>query len=122
MSYNLLRPVALFTNTSMTTDQTSVAVEIKNQDNVGIQITWSGTPEGDFSVQISSDHMQDIEGNITVPGHWVTIPLDPAISATGAPDDAYIDLNQMSAQYVRLVYSVTASTGTMTAIAVAKGV
>lgn len=122
MAYNLLRPVALFSSLSMATSQTSRAVEIKNQDNIGLQVTWAGAPTGAFSVQISSDHIEDIEGNIQVAGHWVTLPLSPAVTASGTPDDAYIDLNQMSAQYVRLVYTAASGAGTMTALAVGKGV
>lgn len=122
MAYNLLRPVTLFSAQSMASSLTSTAVEVKNQDNVGFQLHWTGSPTGTFSVQVSSDHMQDIEGNITVPGNWITLPLSPGIVASGAPDDAYIDLNQLSAQYVRVVYTAASGTGSLTAIAVAKGV
>lgn len=122
MAYNLLRPVTIFSAVAMTANRTSVIVEIKNQDNIGVQLHWTGAPTGDFSVEISSDHQQDAEGNVTVAGNWVTLPLSPAITATGGADDAYIDLNQMSAQYMRVTYNFTSGTGSLTGIAVAKGV
>ncbi len=122
MSYNLLQPVHIIMAQSMSTSITSAAVEVRNQDNVGIQLHWTGTPTGAFSVQISSNHKEDIEGNIQVAGDWVTLPLSPAISASGSADDAYIDLNQMSTMYMRIVYTRTGSTGTLDAYVVAKGI
>jgi hypothetical protein len=122
MAYNLLKPVAIFTATAMTSSLTSVIVEIRNQDNIGIQLHWTGAPVGTFTVQISSDHLQDAEGNVQVPGNWVSLVLSPAITASGTPDDAYIDLNQMSAQYVRVLYNFTSGSGTLSGLAVAKGI
>lgn len=122
MSYNLLLPVHVITTTSMGATITGDPIEIKNQDNIGIQLHWTGTPVGAFSIQISSNYRQDIEGNVQVTGNWVTLPLSPAITAAGSADDAYIDLNQMSAMYMRIVYTRTSGTGTLDAYVVAKGV
>lgn len=122
MAYNLLKPVHFLSGQSLATSFTSSAIEVRNQDNVGIQLHWTGAPVGVFGVQVSSDHMEDLEGNIQVAGNWVAIPLNPTVSASGSGDDAYIDLNQISAQYVRLVYTRTSGTGSVDAIAVAKGV
>ena len=101
---------------------TSSVVEIRNQDNVGIQLSWTGTPVGTFAVQISINHAQDASGNVTVAGDWVTLTLSPSIAAAGTPDSAIIDLNQMSASYIRVVYTRTSGTGTLNAYITAKGV
>lgn len=122
MSYNLLRPIHLISAQSMTSTITSSAVEIRNQDNTGIQLHWTGTPTGNFSVQVSADHFEDAQGNIVVPGHWVTVPLNPPIAAVGSPDDAYIELNQTTAAYMRVVYTASSGTGTLDAFVTAKGV
>jgi hypothetical protein len=122
MAYNILRPVSLLTNQSMATDITSSAVEVRNQDNIGIQLSWSGTPTGDILVEISSNHVQDAEGNITTDGNWVQLPLNPAITASGSSDDAYIDLNQMTAQYIRVKYARTSGDGLLSAIVVGKAI
>lgn len=122
MSYNLLLPVSAVVAGNMSSSITSSVVEIKNQDNIGIQLHWTGTPTGSFAVQISSDHREDINGNVQVAGNWVSLPLSPAITASGSADDAYIDLNQMSAMYLRVVYTAVSGAGTLSALVVAKGV
>jgi hypothetical protein len=132
MAYNLLFPVTIFNTVSMTTNQTSLvimnsgntpsALNIFNQDNIGIQLDWTGSPVGTFAIQISSNRKQDDFGNVTFPGTFVTLPLSPAIVATGTPNTAYIDLNQESAHFLQIVYTATSGTGTLTGIVVGKGV
>lgn len=122
MSYNPLGPVNVLTAGDMSSSITSKTTSIKNQDNVGIQLHWTGAPTGAFDVQISSNHDEDAQGNIIVAGFWVSLVLNPLILAIGAPDDAYIDLNQMSAQYVRIVYNRASGSGSLGITVVAKGV
>jgi hypothetical protein len=124
MSYNLLKPVTLFVtgNTSMAGSLTSDVVEIQNQDNIGVQLHWTGTPAGSFAFQVSSDYREDAEGNVQVAGNWVPLTVSPAISASGSGDDAYVDFNQLSALYMRVVYTRSSGSGTLTGIIVGKGV
>jgi hypothetical protein len=122
MSYNLLNPVHIVVAQSMTGNITSAAVEVKQQDNIGVQLNWTGTPTGTFGVQVSMDYYQDLEGNIVNPGNWTALPLNPAILATGSPNTAYIDLNQLSTPYVRVTYTATSGTGTLDAFVNGKGV
>lgn len=122
MSYNLLNPVHIIIAQSMTGNITSAAVEVKNQDNIGVQMNWSGAPVGTFSFEISMDHYQDPEGNIVVPGNWTTLNVSPTITASGVPDTAYVDLNQLSTPYIRVVYNFTSGTGTLNVFVNAKGV
>lgn len=122
MAYNLLAPYKFVEAVSMGASITSSAQEVKLQDNVGLQLNWTGSPVGTFSVQVSMDHLQDNLGNILVAGNWVTLTLSAAIAAAGSADSAYIDLNQISAPYVRLVYTRTSGTGSLDAFIVAKGV
>lgn len=122
MAFNLLYPVHVINAASMATSLTSAIVPVSGQDNIGFQLHWTGAPVGTFDFQISSNHMQDSQGAVIQAGNWISLPLDPAIVAAGAPDEAYVDLNQMSAQYVRLVYTRTSGTGTLDAYVVGKGV
>lgn len=122
MSYNLLQPFKIVTAGNMSGSITSAIAEVKLQDNVGFQLKWSGAPVGSFAFQVSMDHLQDSKGNVTVPGNWVSLPVSPAITAAGTPDDAYVDLNQVSATYVRVVYTRVSGTGVLDIFVDGKGV
>lgn len=122
MAYNVAFPVKIFDAVSLAADATSPAFYVQNQDNVAFQLAWTGTPVGSFSVQVSLDHKQDINNNILVAGTWFDLPLSVSIVASGSADSAYIDLNQLSAPYVRVKYTRTSGTGALTGYATAKGV
>lgn len=122
MAMNVVKPVHLISAGDMSADIISPAFECLNQDNIGIQLHWTGTPTGTFSFQVSNNHLQDIEGNIIVAGNWVELPVTPAIIAVGAGDDAYVDLNQVGARYCRVVYTATGGAGSLDAFVSAKGI
>lgn len=107
----------LFTNGVMTGTNvlTSPAVHILNLDNVYLQLDFTGTPTGTFQVQVSGDHQEDQEGNVLVAGHWVSLVLSPSPVAAGAPLDIGIDLNQLGAPYVRVIYTNASGVGVLNA-------
>lgn len=124
MEKNELLKEVLFAAASMTGTSTLTSPVINNRflDNLGIQFHFTGTPTGTFQVQVSADHAQDAQGNVTIVGNWIPITLSPAPVAAGAPDDIYIDLNQLSAPWVRAVYVNASGTGSLDAWATAKSV
>lgn len=89
-------------------------------DNIGFQFNFTGSPTGTFQVQVSADHSQDLEGNVTVAGNWTSIPFTPGPAATGSGETIYIDVNQISAPYMRITYTFTSGTGTLNAFITAK--
>lgn len=122
MSYNLLVPIHIVTDGDMSGDIASSAIETKLQDNLGIQLTWTGAPVGTFSVQVSIDYSKDINGNVVNTGHWTSLPLNPAIAASGAGDTAYIDVNQLTAPYLRVLYTKTSGSGVLNAIVAGRAI
>lgn len=94
-------------------DVTSSVTNIQFLDNIAYQVNFTGTPVGTFSVEVSVDHAQDSQGNVTVTGTWNALTLSPTPAASGAAGSAYIDLNQLSAAYVRIKYTRTSGTGTL---------
>lgn len=122
MSYNLLESFHFIVATSMGASATSAAIEVKRQDNVGIQLNWTGTPTGTFAVQISADYKVDNNGNVMNAGNWISLPLSPAIAAAGSADVAFIDINQTGAAYIRVVYTRSSGTGVLDGYITAKGV
>ena len=101
---------------------TSVATNIQYLDNIGIQLNFTGSPNGTFAVQVSADYQQDPEGSIRVPGNWIPIALPSTPLASGSAGQIYIDLNQLSAPYIRVVYTKTSGTGTLNAFVTGKQV
>lgn len=124
-SKQVYKPYQVITNGDMSAAMlTSIYTNIQGLDNVGYQGTFTGAPVGTFSVQISMDYQPGTSPN-SLPanaGNWITLPLNPAITASGTGDSFYIDLNQMSAPWIRLVYTKTSGTGTLNAFVVAKAI
>lgn len=122
MSYNVQYPYHLINAVSMAATITSAAQNIITQDNVGLQLNWTGTPVGTFSVQVSNDHAENPLGNVTVAGNWTTLTLSASVTAAGSADTAFIDINQSGAYFLRVVYTRTSGTGTLNCYLTAKGV
>jgi hypothetical protein len=106
-------------NANAAVAQTSQVTQIQFLDNVGIQTDLVGaTLAGSIDAQVSANFARDNQGNVTNPGTWVTLATQ-AITA-GQPTTTYMDLNQLSAPWIRLVWTRTAGTGTITSIITAK--
>lgn len=103
------------TNGSMAASITSPVTNIEFLDNVGVQLNFTGAPVGNFQVQVSIDYNQDNNGNVISAGNWVPVTLSNgtvnANTSLGSP--IYIDLNQLSAPWVRVVYVRTSGTGAL---------
>lgn len=126
-----LRKFQIVTSGSMTGTATitSAVTCIQWLDNIGVQLNWTSSPVGTFQVQVSADYEQDFEGNVTNSGNWTAIPLSYLLSGTmttaatvptsvGSP--IYLDLNQLSAPWIRTVYTNASSSGTLNAFITAK--
>lgn len=98
---------------------TSPVTNIQFLDNIGIQLSWTGSPVGTFTVQVSADYNQDSLGNVLAAGHWVTLTL-PTSPTTASGSPIYLDLNQLSAPWIRVVYTKTSGTGSLSAFITAK--
>jgi hypothetical protein len=103
---------------------TSSAVNIQFMDNVGVQLNFSGSPVGTFQVQVSADYAFDEIGNVTVEnsGNWTPVTLSYLLGgtltfATSVPTSQgspiYLDLNQLSAPWLRVVYTNSSGSGTL---------
>lgn len=95
---------------------TSAVTSIQFLDNISIQLNFTGSPVGIAAVQVSADHSQDMFGNVTVAGNWVTV--SSASMVGGSP--IYFDLNQLSAPFIRVVYTRTSGSGTLNGFISAK--
>jgi hypothetical protein len=119
---NQLLKYQTVTNGSMTGTSTitSAVTNIQNMDNVGIQLNFTGTPNGTFFVQVSADYAQNSQGVVTNAGNWITVTLPTTPVAAGAANQIYIDMNQLSAPWIRFQYTNSSGAGTLNAFITGK--
>lgn len=117
---NSLPKFQIITAGNMSGNLMSSVTNIEYMDNIGIQLNFTGTPTGTFAVQVSIDYVQDAQGNVTNAGNWIALSLTPAPTAAGSANQIYIDINQLSAPWIRTIYTAGSSTGTLNAFVTAK--
>lgn len=118
----LLRPQQVITNGDMSGDVTSLVTNINMISCVGYTISWTGTPTGTFSVEVSQDYIQPVgvQPDQLNSGTWVAVNLSVPVVAAGTADTAFIDVDITGAAYVRLKYTRTSGTGTLNAFIAGK--
>lgn len=122
MNKSQLKQYAVIINGSMTGTSTitSAVTNIQFLDNIGYQMNFTGTPTGTFYAQVSADYEQDNNGNVLNPGNWINLNLPTPAVASGTSGLIYLDLNQLSAPWIRVQYVNSSGTGTLNAFITAK--
>ena len=114
----------LITNQSMASSFNGTPINLETKDNLGIQLSWTGAnPIGAINVQVSVDYdarfPNDATWTLLTDSTGTPIEIDPS----GTPGNGYFDLNQLTAQWVQIVYTTAGgSVGLLTSKAVAKAV
>ena len=94
------------------TTLTSSILTIANSDNIGLELTWSGTPVGTISVLVSNS-------GIT----FYALTFNPILSQPAGSAGGYvINLNQVPFQFLEVQYTNTSSTGVLNVYAFTKDV
>lgn len=109
---------------SMAGDVTSPATIIQRLPGISYSVVWTGTPVGTFAVQVSNDFSLDSTGTVLNAGHWTSLPTS-AFTGTypvpsGSASAGFLDVVGTEAYAVRLKYTRTSGTGTLTVIPCAK--
>jgi len=82
----------------------SQIIEISRVDNIGLEVSWTGTPTGVFSVGVSNSGI-----------NFFDLTFSPALSQPAGSASGYaVNLNQLPFKYMRLKYVNTSGTGTLT--------
>lgn len=106
MSKNVLTKYPLISNGNMTGNLTSAAVWEMWQDNIGIQVTWSGTPTGTLAVNGSVDGVT-----------FYPLTFNPALTQPAGSAGGYlINVNQFPFQYLTFTYTASSGSGTLNAL------
>lgn len=120
MSRPFIAQFPLLTNVSMAASVSSSPINIQQMSYVGFDVSWTGTPVGTFSVEVSNTYKQSGEGVVLVAGNWTALTLSAVVSATGTSGNGFIDIDGVSADWIRLTYTRTSGTGSLSATASAK--
>jgi hypothetical protein len=123
--HNQIRKTQNFTNASMSTSPTSLITSIQFLDNIGLEWIWSGSPVGNFQVQVSADY----DPNESIAGNWIPILFtyyngSAFVTSYDIPTTMlspyYLDLSPLSAPWIKVVYTNTSGSGTLNGFLTAK--
>lgn len=119
---NLQRP--LINAVSMAASINGPATIINLIPGISYDIVWTGSPVGTFSVQVSNTYSQSASGAVASAGSWSDLPPAAFVGTLPAPagsaGNGFIDVVGTEAYAVRLVYTRTSGTGSLTVVAAAK--
>lgn len=82
-----------------------------------VQAVWTGTPNGAFKLQASIDPVEPSPNNSNEPTitNWEDV-ADSSYSVTGAAGSYTWNVSNAFYRWVRVVYTNTSSTGTLTSV------
>ena len=100
------------TQVALTADWQSPAIWLDSAIVYSLQITFSGTPDGDFSIEMSNDDLDydDIYLSGKTITNWTTVG-STTITAPGSADDAGWNVTDCGYKWARLVYTYNTTNG-----------
>lgn len=123
----LIIPVStrpLINATSMGASINGPVTIIQKLPGISYDISWTGTPTGTFTVQVSNSYFTDPQGTVIGTPNWTDLPT-ASFSGTypvpsGSASAGFLDVVGTEAYCVRLIYTRTSGTGALTVYAAAK--
>lgn len=122
MQKNILKPYHTLVDVAMSSDIISTPTNIQWLDNVGVQLMFTGTPTGNFFIDLSLDYNPPGNSQPFNAGTWTAIAFTGQPAASGVDGDIYLDLNQMSSPYLRVRYVRASGTGVLNGYVTSKEV
>ncbi len=120
MKSNVISLVSAGAMTGATTINSS-AIPLEQIYGYAIQAVWTGTPNGTIKLQASCDVPAQTPTTAGVPTNWTDI-ADTSTSIAGTSGNQLWNVNGCFYRYVRLTYTNTSSTGSLSALMSVKGV
>jgi len=114
----------LIANQSMASSFNTTGINLISIYAYSIQAVWSGgsSPVGTFSLQGSNDAGDNGSGQgVSQPVNWSTI-TGSSQAISGTPGNILFDVTECSYRWVRLVYTATSGSGTVSATINTKGI
>ena len=101
MGYKTAKDIIL-NAVSMASDVASDAIDIERLDGIGLLLEWTGTPDGDVTIEIRTEDSDS----------WVA--MEGSSIDTTVYDGVFYDIDKTMAASIRVKYTRTASTGNLT--------
>ena len=109
---------------SMAANVTGPATIIQRLPGISYDLAWTGTPTGTFSVEVSNSYSENVDGSVQNAGNWTALPSAAFVGTLPAPSGSagtgFIDVVGTEAYAVRLIYTRTSGTGSLTVYPAAK--
>jgi hypothetical protein len=116
-----IAPYQVVASGDMSADITSKVTIIQMVSYISYTLIWSGTPVGNFSVEVSNDYSENPGGTVRNAGTWVPLTFNVAgssvstVAAGGAAGTGFFDIDGVAAYAIRLSYAATSGSGTLNA-------
>jgi hypothetical protein len=82
----------------------SQIIDISRIDNEGLEVTWTGTPTGTFSIMVSNSGI-----------NFYALTFNPALAQPAGAGGGYaVNLTQLPFKYVMLQYTNSSGSGVLT--------
>ena len=86
---------------------------IDYQDNVSLQVYWTGSLVGVLKVFVSNDNINPKLGQTVT--NWSELDFGSTLAVDGTHTDMLININQNSFSFIAIGYVATSGTGNITA-------
>lgn len=108
----------------MSADITGPATIIQRLPGISYDLAWTGTPTGTFLIQVSNTYAQNADGSVANAGNWSDLPSSAFVGTIPAPAGSsgtgFIDVMGTEAYAVRIKYTYSSGSGSLTVYACAK--
>lgn len=108
-------PYSVVTNGDMSATIISAVTNIQQIPYISYSAVYTGSPTGTFTVEVTNDYSLNPAGGVENPGNWTAITLIPDAVATGSAGNNFIDVRGTAASWIRLVYTPSSGSGSLTA-------
>lgn len=114
-------PQTVIANGDMSGNLISLVTVIDQLVMASYSIVWTGTsPIGAIVVEVSNDYKENAAGGPSIAGTWNPLPLSAPTPVTDNSGNGFIDIDAQAGYALRIRYSRTSGTGSMTVIVMGK--